>query len=87
MRALSDVGLAVFGACLRLAPGAHGRVPICLHRGDLMRRGQRPMVFIHASDMAMLSRFEVNLATGFDTQQCPVTQFREDGSIDWIIAC
>ncbi|HJU06250.1 MAG TPA: patatin-like phospholipase family protein [Nitrospiraceae bacterium] len=28
--------------------------------GDLLKRHQRPMVFIHASDMAMLSRFEFN---------------------------
>ncbi|MGA6829148.1 patatin-like phospholipase family protein [Nitrospira sp. NS4] len=28
--------------------------------GDLMARGQRPLIFIHASDMATLSRFEFN---------------------------
>ena len=28
--------------------------------GDLLARGQRPLIFIHASDMATLSRFEFN---------------------------
>ncbi len=46
--------------------------------GDLLKRNRRPMVFIHASDMATLSRFEFNQRQFdlicSDLSQLPISQ-------------